>query len=125
MLTYVNKKGKRKMNKGFDLETILSVTTGVSLVDDFNKVLELAQYIYNDKLINDFALVFLKDDLRDYILECHKELAGLCPPPSYVYYKGPKQIKISLLSTWIDEQKKIFGTKLELAPKNKNAILKK
>ncbi len=111
------------MNKEFDLETILSVTIGISLVDDFNKVIELAQYVYNDEFINDYALVFLKDDLRDYILECHKELAGLCPPPSYVYYKGHKQIKLSLLSAWIDELKKIFGTKLELTPKNENMTL--
>ena len=92
------------MAREFDLETILTITTGTVLVDDFNKIFDLAQYIYNDEFINTIALQNLKDDLRGYIINNCPELEDAILPMGFQ-------------SIWLRKQKEIFGDKLKLEPK--------
>ena len=104
------------MAKEFDLETILTITTGITLVDDFNKVFNLAQFVYNDEYLNTTGLQFLKYDLKDYILSCYPELKNVIPPMTY---------SISFPTMWLEAQKQKFSSSLELTPKVKDAILKR
>jgi len=86
------------MTQNFELETILSVITGINFTDDFNKVFALFWYAYNDNLISPTGLGALKNDLREHLLTIHPELAEA------VYNR-----RVDNMDTWITEQKIKFG----------------
>ena len=92
------------MVKEFELEAILTVTTGVSLVDDFEEVYKLVQFIYSDPFIGDNGFLWVKNDARMHIFSLYPELMSVVYP------------KISKLSTddWLTMQKKIFGNTLSI-----------
>lgn len=94
----------------FDLATILSVITGINLEEDFNKVFELAKYIYNDEFINDSAISYLRNDMKDYLISLYPELGELGYIPQSIIY----------LELWIDMQKEKFGESLSIIPKEKS-----
>lgn len=62
------------MKKDFKLETILTITTGINLVDSFNDVFQLVFYIFDDQYINTSALLYLKNQIKEHILKIHPEL---------------------------------------------------
>ncbi len=65
------------MERNFELETILSVTTGISCTDDFGKVFELAWFVFNDDSIHSSGLCVLSETLKNHLLEIHPQLRGI------------------------------------------------
>lgn len=65
------------MESDFELEVILTATTGKNCLVDFSKFYDLAWFVFNDPLISPMGLVALKDTLRDHLLQIHPQLAGI------------------------------------------------
>ena len=65
------------MEKKFELETILTFTTGINCTNNFDKAFELAWFVYNDRLINTIGLQTIKDEFRDHLLKLHPQLNGV------------------------------------------------
>lgn len=101
--------------KNFELGTILTMTTGISCVDDFSKVFELVWFIYDDSMINSMGLGVVKDDVKKHLLTIHPELKE-------VNYNG-----INTINEFLTNQEEKFGNTLavtrlgEKLPKNKSA----
>lgn len=86
----------------FDLETILSVITGINCTDDFFKVYELYWYLFEDQTITYDGIVKLHDIAKNHILKIHPEL---------------KRIRFDEsmdLDDWIKIQKAKFGSVLTM-----------
>lgn len=96
--------------KEFDLETILTIITGINLTDDFNKVFELAKYIYDDEFINDSAISYLRNDMKEHLLNIHPKLGNIGYIPQTSMY----------LDIWIGIQKDNFGEYLSVSPKGQS-----
>ena len=93
------------MTKDFELETVLSVTTGISCVDNFSKVYDLAYFIFDDDGISPLALGMMKPKMIEHILDIHPELKGVTPT-----WKERKN-----LDSWIETQKANFGERLTIS----------
>ena len=103
--------------KEFDLGTILTITTGYSCVEDFNKIWDLVWFLYDDEYISPMGLVALKDDIKEHILNIYPEL------------KSVRYNKTINMEGFMCINKKTFGETLPL-PKigctlNKDKILNK
>ena len=96
------------MQKDFSLETILTITTGISFTDCFDDIYELSFFVYDDPYISPLGLSFIKYDLRNHLLTIHPELNGVVP--SYASIKNYKA-----LDSWINKQKSIFGDTLPVS----------
>lgn len=103
------------MQEDFDLETILTITTGINLTDDFNKVFELAWFVFDDPYINVSGIYFLQDSLKEYILHIYPELADITEVPKFKYSQ----------KYWLEEQKIKFGKVLPIIKTKDNSISKK
>ena len=86
--------------KDFEIGAILSMTTGYSCVDDFNKVWKLVWYVCDDTLIGPMGLGMVKDDVKKHLLSIHPELKG-------VKYKKGQDIH-----EFISQQEEKFGSVL-------------
>ena len=98
------------MQDDFDLDAILTITTGVKCTDDFNKVYELFWFIFEDDLIGPLGIGMLKDTARNHILRIHPELKN-------VRYDQSMDI-----DTWVNNQKEYFGDKLTISILGENVI---
>ena len=96
------------MQENISLETILSIITGISCTDDFDKVFELAWFVYDDKLINSAGLGIIKDELKEHLLNIHPELKDIN------YSKCALKNKI-YLESWLKQQKEKFGETLPVS----------
>lgn len=83
--------------KNFELGTILTMTTGYSCVDDFDKVWKLVWYVCDDNMIGPMGLGMVKDEVKNHLIAIHPELAN-------VRYKKGKDIH-----KFISEQEEKFG----------------
>lgn len=90
------------MEREFSLEAILTATTGISCVDDFDEFFQLVWFVFNNDCINTFGLVAVKDNLKEHLLAIHPQLTG-------VQYNA--QFETSF-ETWLTLQKEQFGEKL-------------
>ena len=90
------------MQRNFELETILSVTTGINHTDDFGKVYDLASYVFSDDTLSPLAIGILKDDLRNHLLTIHPEL---------------KDVRCTCRNrlAWVEKQKINFGSELAVS----------
>lgn len=90
------------MQRNFELETILSVTTGINYTDDFGKVYDLASYVFSDDMLSPLAIGILKDDLRNHLLTIHPEL---------------RDVKCTCRNrlAWVEKQKIKFGSELAVS----------
>ena len=59
------------MQKEFKIETILSLITNKSFVDDFNEVFELVWFMYNDPNITTCGICILRDKIKEHLLNIH------------------------------------------------------
>lgn len=65
------------MEKDFELETILTFTTGINCTNDFGKTYELAWFVFGDNFSNANGLGIIKDELREHLLGLHPQLNGV------------------------------------------------
>ena len=95
----------------FDLETILSVITGINCTDDFFKVYELYWYLFEDQSITYDGIVKLHDIAKNHILKIHPELKS-------VKYDTSMDLK-----NWIKIQKVRFGEELTMCVVGERLIM--
>ncbi len=103
--------------KDFKLGAILTMTTGFSCIDDFNKVWELVWYVCDDNMIGPMGICFVRDDVREHLLTIHPELKDV------KYRKGMN------INKFITEQEERFGkflpvTKLGVKLPSKDLVKK-
>ena len=101
------------MQKDFELETILSVTTGINCTNNFSKVHELLSFVFNDNFMNNMALEFCKDDLKEHLLNIHPQLINVIPPT--IHYG-------IFLDSWLKKQKETFGDFLTVSEFDKPLV---
>lgn len=92
------------MQEYFDLETILSVTTGINLTDDFNKIFDLYKFVYNDPYITTTCLGGLRRNLIIHLLTIHPELRKNFP-----------NLNKERINDWLIEQKLELGSRLPIS----------
>lgn len=92
------------MQKEFKLETILSLITNKSFVDDFNEVFELVWFIYNDKNINTCGICVLREEMKEHLLNIHPELNEIDDIPVFKFS----------LDGWMKQQKLKYGESLPI-----------
>ena len=90
------------MQKDFNLEAILTVTTGNALTDDFCDVFELAKFVFDDESINTSGIQVLKQPLRQHLLTIHPELDEVGRVPTL------------FLDSWLRLQKEKYGAMLSV-----------
>lgn len=83
--------------KNFELGTILSMTTGYSCVDDFDKVWKLVWFVCDDDMIGPMGLVMVKDEVKSHLLAIHPELRNV------KYQKGKD------IHEFVSQQEEKFG----------------
>lgn len=86
--------------KKFELGTILTMITGYSCVDDFNKVWKLVWFVCNDNMIGPMGLGMVKDEVKSHLLAIHPELKN-------VKYQKDKDIH-----EFVSQQEEKFGSVL-------------
>ena len=84
----------------FELGAILSMTTGYSCVDDFNKVWKLVWFVCDDNMIGPMGLGMVKDEVKSHLLAIHPELKN-------VKYRKGKDI-----NEFVSQQEEKFGRTL-------------
>ena len=84
--------------QNFELGTVLTMTTGYTCTDDFDKVWRLVWFICDDTMINTMGLFMVKDDIKKHLLSIHPELADV------KYQKGRD------ISKFLAEQEAKFGS---------------
>ena len=90
--------------KKFKLETVLSIITGMSLIDDYNEVFDLYKYVFVDPLINAITVQILKPSLVNHLLEIHPEL-------NKVKYDSSLDVDID---RWLALQKYNLGDEIDV-----------
>lgn len=65
------------MERNFELEVILTATTGINCLEDFSKFDDLVWFVFNDPLISPMGLGTLKDTLKDHLLQIHPQLTEI------------------------------------------------
>ena len=63
--------------KNFGLGAILSIITGICLVDDYETLMELVWFVCDDYLIGPIGLSKVKDKVKSHLLSIHPELKGV------------------------------------------------
>ena len=103
--------------KNFELGAILSMTTGHSCVDSFDKVFQLVWFVCDDPYINSMGLGMVAEDVKKHLLTIHPELKDV------VFRRGQNVEK------FMHVQEEKFGKYLpvtregEMLPKkDKNAV---
>lgn len=86
--------------KKFELGAVLTMITGYSCVDDFNKVWELVWFVCNDNMISPMGLGMVKDEVKGHLLAIHPELKN-------VKYQKDKDIH-----EFVSQQEEKFGSVL-------------
>ena len=85
------------MQEEFDLESVLTVVTGINFTDDFNKVFDLYSFIFEDPLISTSDIIKLKDIAKKHLLKIHPWLTTL-------NYNG-----LTSTNNWLQMTKTIYG----------------
>ena len=91
------------MQEDFDLETILSIITGINCTNDFFNVYELFWFIFEDPMIDSEKIVSLREIAKNHLLKIHPMLRRV---------KYDKNIPID---EWIRRQKILFGNSLTVS----------
>lgn len=86
--------------ENFELDAILSMTTGYNCVDDFGKVWKLVWFVCDDNMIGPMGLGMVKDEVKSHLLTIHPELKN-------VRYQKGKNIR-----EFIFQQEEKFGNVL-------------
>lgn len=94
------------MQEDFDLESVLTVVTGVNCTNDFEKVIDLFSFIFEDPLISMDKIIFLKNTAKNHILKIHPELKNISFDKDIIFNNGDKGI---IFNKWINAQKVRFG----------------
>lgn len=90
------------MEKEFSLEAILTATTGIRCIDDFNKFFELVWFVFNDDTIGNIGLAGVSKELKRHLLTIHPQLAD-------AQYNALFETNFE---TWLKLQKEKFGETL-------------
>ena len=91
------------MQDEFDLATVLSITTGVNLTDNFEKVLDLFCFMFEDELLSPLAMVNLRTTACNHLFRIHPEIKNL------------KYDKTVGVDEWVQRQKVIYGDTLTIS----------
>ena len=91
------------MQEDFELETVLSLTTGYNFTNDFGKVFDLVQFMFEDPFIDTLGLNILKDIAVKHIYYLYPELQNVSYNPNMD------------IDSFIDEQKSIYGDELTIS----------
>ena len=98
--------GKNKeVGKDFDLRTILTFITGINCAKKFSNCHELVGFIFDDENINDRALIYLNDQVREYLLWLYPNLRHATDYP---------ESNGNDLEDWIEWQEKRYGNTLSI-----------
>lgn len=94
------------MQREYDLETILTITTGKSFIDNWDKIFHLMSFVFGDCPINNVNFPILLETLRAHIIYLYPVFAFLVPnkeiePNSYI---------------WIEARKLQYGSTLPICP---------
>ena len=87
----------------FDLESILSVLTGINCTNDFYKVFELYWFMFEDDLINISGIQSLNSIAKNHILRIHPELKNI---------KFNNEMNLDL---WLTNIKNIYGNTMTIS----------
>lgn len=60
--------------ENFELGAILSIITDFKVIDDSDKMFELAWFVCNDNLIGTIGLMHIQNKLKEHLLTIHPEL---------------------------------------------------
>jgi len=85
------------MQEEFDLESVLTVITGINFTDDFSKIYDLYSFIFEDPLISTEEIIELSAIAKKHLLKIHPWLTTL----SYN--------KITSKNNWLQTIKTIYG----------------
>ena len=86
--------------KNFELGAILSMTTGYSCVDDFDKIWKLVWFVCDDDMISPMGLGMVKEEVKSHLLAIHPELKNV------KYQKGKD------IHEFVSQQEEKFGSVL-------------
>lgn len=100
------------MEKNFDLYIILTVTTGLHIVDDFNKAYRLAEFVFDMPKVTFKEYVMLVDELKDHLLKFYPQLKEVEFKPARTFLNLDENIKQKKL--WVKIQKIKFGDELPI-----------
>ena len=98
------------MEKEFSLESIFSIISGYNFCKDFDNVYQVFKFVYNDSTLKAHELINLRDDLVNYILSIYPEFSNI----NYI-----NDLE------FIEEQKKIYGSKIKLKRIRKSYVKRK
>ncbi len=91
------------MQEDFELETVLSLITGYNFTNDFGKVFDLVQFMFEDPFIDTLGLFVLKDTACKHIYYLYPELQSISFNPNMD------------INSFIDEKKSIYGNELTIS----------
>lgn len=93
--------------RNYELEVIFTFISGAKCTDNYEKIIDFAEYLYND-CISLMGLVGLCDEIRQHILNIYPQLNG-------IVYNVTSGISIE---KWMHIQKKKFGEYLPICKIN-------
>lgn len=93
------------VQENFELETILTIMTGIKFTEDFQKVYDLAWFVYDDSFINESGLRLLRQNLMEHLLTIHPKLKEIESVPKLKFKKN----------SWLLNQKIKFGISLPVS----------
>lgn len=91
------------MQEDFDLETVLSLITGVNRSNNWSNIFELLLFIFEEEDFGQISMVELIDIAKKHILNIHPELNNLIIDTNIT----PQN--------WINNQKAIFGNSITIS----------
>lgn len=101
------------MQDDFDLATILSITTGINLTDNFENIYDLFCFMFEEDDIDPLAMVTLRDTACRHLFRIHPEIKHL------------KYDKTVGVDEWIQKQKAIYGDTLTISVVGENIVVYK
>ena len=90
------------MQEDFELETVLSLVTGYNFTNDFDKVFDLVQFIFEDPFIDILGFNILKEAAIKHIFYLYPELQNISK--DYIDF-----------DTLLNEVKSIYGDEITIS----------
>ena len=98
------------MQDDFDLATVLTITTGINCVDNFNKVMDLYCFMFEDDLLTPMAVKKLNIIARNHIFRIHPEL------------KNVTHGVVINIKEWLAKQEEMYGDTLTISVVGENVV---
>ena len=90
------------MQDDFELETVLSIITGINFTNDINSIYDLYSFIFEDPMLEYVDFNELNENAKKHILKIHPELKHV-------------SINTTDLVKWLNVQKLIYGDTMTIS----------